>query len=778
MPEFVPVKTKDFEFVVWTNELISSQNRLERTLSARGKSPSSSHVLLSPPALVAGEMEAISKRDLGEPVFFENKQYDIEFVFNEKLKSFFSDSSPFIEHRLKAVEESFHYSQSSNSLRATINTGNDIGWFKFELVYQIGKEKIRQSFAFEVLPIKMDMASDLDVMNSSIDSQFPLWRFSLAEKTQQQIQAVKEPHPQFLLLWLAQFEALLSDLESGLKHIVNAPHSRLMSTSRAVKMDMLKGKLHQNLEHKVMLAKANGSFEKRFYLNNKKLSVDTPENRFIKFVVSTSILKLSKIIHAAKEMDDKPDKQRLSDSFFNKLDEWQQGMRFFQRQPFFKEVGSVNGSQRESLVLQQKPGYAKVYKAWQQLKWYLDLLEGDRSLSLRSVAELYEVWCFLEVRRILLDLGFEEVKNERARISINDVNASFDDGMKGSFKFEREDGVRLRLAHEPKFTPGGEVLKSWVTTQQPDIFLEATFPHGETVVWLFDAKYRIKKSREFDVSSVGMPDEVPDDAINQMHRYRDAVIHQELGKEGDVIKSRPIFGAYALYPGFFDQEKEENPYKKAIDEVGIGAFSLLPDNSYAGSVWLTDFLTEKLKVKTTIHDVASPDKYFVEEAPRIPCRGTKISRYDDLVIAANQLGRAREQIYIDSFESGQAGFYHTKKLAFDRQSIELHIVMEARYIAVAVDSSADNKREIRFIYPILNAKRIRRKNITFEQSGTNNITDPDELYWLFELGTSFKLNQSVVLDKDAYFQLKLIGSEDISSGPKWSDLVERYVELL
>jgi hypothetical protein len=767
MPELVAIQTDDYDFVIWSKDVSRSRNRLVKTLQARGKDAPSSCIKLSPALCIDGKY--VSERDIGQPVFFENKQYDIEFVFSDSLKEAFTLTPPFIEHRLRAIEEAFHYSVRSHSLRATINTGNAIGWFRFELVYQVNLKTFRQAFSFEVLPIKMDMVSDLQVINAAIDDQFPLWRFSLAEKTQQQMKAVKKPHPQFLLLWLAQFESLVDNMLNGLKHIINAPHSRLMSADRSVKMPRIKGRLSQKLEQKVARAKADKQLEKRFTIEKKYLSVDTPENRFIKSVISASIAKLSKIHHAAENMPSNSDKQRLSTSFFNRLSQWQKTMQHFHRQPLFREVGSFSGLHRESLVLQQKPGYAKVYKAWQQLKWYLDLLEGDSYFSLRSVAELYEVWCFLEVRRILLELGFEEVMNKRIPMINDGINISREEGEKGAFNFTRVDGVTLRLAHEPSFGPKGATIKTWLTTQRPDIFLKATFPDGEKIVWLFDAKYRIKTPFDDDINDTEGSDYVPEDAINQMHRYRDALIHQERSENNQSLKTRPVFGAYALYPGFFDQATETNPYADAVDEVDIGAFSLLPANDHSGSIWLTRFLAEKLSLRSG----GSADKYFVEEAPRIHYQGTKVTRFDDLVIAANQLGPSRDTAYIKNFESGDATFYHTKQLAFERQCIEHHIVKEAKYLAVALDVTSD-KREIRFVYPILHAKQVRRADITRKQSGSGKLSDPDEWYWLFELGKSLKLKESVVLESDVHFQIKLVGLQALSSHNDWNALAERY----
>ena len=229
---------------------------------------------------------------------------------------------------------------------------------------------------------------------------------------------------------------------------------------------------------------------------------------------------------------------------------------------------------------------------------------------MKSVAEIYEVWCFLCLKQILEhDLGFELVENSATKIAQNDFfEYQLTDGFAGAFRFKRSDGVTARLAHEPKFTKKGQSIRSYLVNQEPDIVLEVTLPKsaGSTkadsseekqFIWLFDAKYRIKTEKNrFDDSNedIESKDYVPDDAINQMHRYRDALIRLSEPRlseprlsespsskiEGQAAKkSRPVFGAFALYPGFFDQAATPNPYAAAIEEVGIGAFALLPSQN-------------------------------------------------------------------------------------------------------------------------------------------------------------------------------------------------------
>lgn len=153
----------------------------------------------------------------------------------------------------------------------------------------------------------------------------------------------------------------------------------------------------------------------------------------------------------AKENQRAPDAQRLSNSFFNQLESWQKSLKYFHHHAMFKEIRDFTGLSRESLVLQQKRGYAKVYRVWQELKYYLDLLGDDSSLSLRNVARLYEIWCFLKIRKILLALGFNEIFNKKSNLINHGLDVSMKDGFAGAFIFDRDDGIRLRLAHEPLF---------------------------------------------------------------------------------------------------------------------------------------------------------------------------------------------------------------------------------------------------------------------------------------------------------------------------------------
>ncbi|WP_257254064.1 nuclease domain-containing protein, partial [Endozoicomonas sp. SESOKO3] len=267
-------------------------------------------------------------------------------------------------------------------------------------------------------------------------------------------------------------------------------------------------------------------------------------------------------------------------------------------------------------------------------------------------------------------------------------------------------------------------------------------------------------------------------AINQMHRYRDALIHRSKFDDRGFVKTRPVFGAYVLYPGYFNQLCEHNPYSVAINEVGIGAFSLLPQVDNKGSHWLSVFLQQKLGVPEAKYPYATSERYFVEDAARIPGKGYSIAHYQGLTILASQLGPDRNQEYINQFENGDARFYHTKLIAFERQKVQQHIATEAHYLAVALDVDDGVQRRVDYIYPILKAERVQRGNLTEKQTGTPVFANPDEWFWLFSLGSALRLKIPLWQQRKVHFELKLVSRDDLTAGYGWDELPELYSSLV
>lgn len=864
MPELIRLQTPDFEFSVWANDisqrtkvyqntvanrvsltsnLISDalDTPLERLPKIKGTAvaASANHVqpsyvmrfapaadlspIIDPQALAANglgkndlvgsDQEKHAELTLNSPLFFENTQYQFEWVFFSEV------SNARLTHRSQTVNEAFRFAPEVKTARGivparltgTINTGNDVGWLRLPLTFELDGKIHTQHIAFEVLPTKMALHQDLPAMYQAIDKIYPLWRFSLVEKTEQDA-ATSQQRGHFPLMWLANFEALKARFEQGLKVICAAPHSRLQATVANIKAAKLKSRLPHKLAQQVKQDFANGQYDKRYKVEKKQLSVDTPENRFIKMAVVRSKRQLAESEKKLRQSNQAPEGQRLSDSFLNELHGWQQPLQKVLNQSFLKDVGAYTDLSRESLVLQQKTGYSAVYRVWQELKFYLDVFGSQSNISMKSVAEIYEVWCFLCLKQILeQELGFELVENGATKLAKNEFfEYQLKDGFAGAFRFKRADGVTARLAHEPKFTKKGQSIRSYLVNQEPDIVLEVTLPNSASsdsgyseekqFIWLFDAKYRIKTNQSrFDDSSedIESTDYVPDDAINQMHRYRDALVRLSKSQSSSTAgapakKSRPVFGAFALYPGFFDQVKTPNPYATAIDEVGIGAFALLPSQTefgYSGHQWLLEFLQTQIGTAqnpqtdqgndSTCPAAGMAERLYVQEAARIPYHGMRQVLYPDLTMTVALGGqRGRHNGYFEGFVQGKAQWYHLPKSTF-LQKFKQHVAEEIRYLALASTSDTQSStKQIDKLWPVKRVTVLPRYAITEEQAGKkSDSTDP---YYLFELGKPLSLQTSVtnVPHRPIKNSMKLTTLTRLESVTKFAEVEKVYEDAM
>ena len=318
-----------------------------------------------------------------------------------------------------------------------------------------------------------------------------------------------------------------------------------------------------------------------------------------------------------------------------------------QRNPFFRTVGRFKGLNQESLVLQKATGYSQVYRTWNLLRRSYSLNDGLYRLQSKDIATLYEIWCFIEVSHIVKELLGTDVDAEhRNRMEMNGFFTwELGKGEHSRILFKK-DGVELaELVYNPKHTDrendriSMENLVVPTVPQKPDIVLQLTkndLQSNMKMTYLFDAKYRI----EGRVNGVDTP---PDDAINQMHRYRDAIYYKE--HSTNELK-KEIIGGYILFPG--DGEKadvEVSKFYKTIDEVNIGAFPLRPKDKENREL-LVKFIKSLINTKssTTISNVIPQKGAFVEVGNRVLI---------GIVKPSNRKG------YYEDFENGCATLYYT-----------------------------------------------------------------------------------------------------------------------
>ena len=257
-------------------------------------------------------------------------------------------------------------------------------------------------------------------------------------------------------------------------------------------------------------------------------------------------------------------------------------------------------------------------------------------METKDIATLYEIWCFIQVEKVVKDLfGQEVVADHVSRQELHGLfTRELSTGKRSRIVFKQGDVTLAELYYNPRHDEktddirGIGALQSYTVVQKPDIVLQLTkndIQQGMNLTYLFDAKYRIKEDGNLQVP--------PDDAINQMHRYRDAIYysqtHDDLKKE--------VLGGYILFPGKMDKS---NPLYKSVEQVNIGAFPLRPgDQEFE---MLRDFISSLMRQNAI---------EIVEQV--IPQKGTTLEVYDTVL-----MGVVPEKNSAP-FEDNTAKVYHT-----------------------------------------------------------------------------------------------------------------------
>lgn len=577
----------------------------------------------------AGEDCLIEKNVPSQAVFFENTDYPIWVDFKDYVKEARFGST------LESDNERFTFHR--HILAGYLNYGNEIGRSEIKLVYKVGNEIRRFSFSFEVLSYKLDYHKHWKAIVEDIEKEYRMLSLDYMRRTFHGFAPDKNGEtPE--IIWWSIFADEQQKFIKACKNIIERPRHRLHGRKTYLRADQLTF-IPTSIENEVAEHRLNPAH--LYCVEEQVTTNDTQENRFLKFAllrISAKYEQLKKQIEKLKGVSEvmRLDMQTVAMS-----------LKRLNSHPFFRTVGRFKGFTQESLVLQKASGYSQVYRTWNILRRAYSLNDGMYRLQTKDIATLYEIWCFIEVSHIVkeqLHLADEDLEY-RNRMEMNGLFTwELGKGEHSRILFKKDDVELAELVYNPKSTEkdGSSVgIKELVVPtvpQKPDIVLRLTkndLQEGMKFTYLFDAKYRI----DGKVNGVDVP---PDDAINQMHRYRDAIYYKDYSS--DALK-KEVIGGYILFPGDgASVDVEMSRFYKSIDKVNIGAFPLRPRDE-ENRMLLEHFIEGLIKNKS--QEVI---------ARVIPQKGTFVEVGNRVLIGYVVEGRAG---YSDHFENGTATLYYT-----------------------------------------------------------------------------------------------------------------------
>lgn len=535
--------------------------------------------------------------------FFDNADYPIWIEFKDYVKD--AQFGSILQN------DNDHFSFRRHILAGFINYKNEIGRSEIQIIYKVDKETRAFRFGFEVLSTKLDYHEHWRTIVEDIEREYRMLSLDYMRRTFHGFSPDQNgEHPD--IVWWSVFEGEQQKFIKACKSIIDRPRHRLHGEEVYLRADKLKQTPH-NIENRLAEHRKEPAYLYR--VEQHILSNDTQENRFLKFAlhqISKRYEDLRQRIEAVKTASGTMKSAMLATS---------ETLKRLQHHPFFRTIGRFKGISQESMVLQKATGYSQVYRTWNLLRRAYSLNDGLYRLQTKDIATLYEIWCFIEVSHIVkaqLHLDDEDVEH-RNRMEMNGIFSwELGKGEHSRILF-RKDGVELaELVYNPKNADtendnvGMKDLVVPTVPQKPDIVLQLTkndLQQGMKMTYLFDAKYRIDgKDKGVDVP--------PDDAINQMHRYRDAIYYKDY--DANALK-KEVIGGYILFPG--DGEPNDvavSKFYKTIKEVNIGAFPLRPKDVENRKL-LENFIDELIHTKSyeTIAHVIPQKGAYVEVGNRV-----------------------------------------------------------------------------------------------------------------------------------------------------------------
>lgn len=503
--------------------------------------------------------------------FFENTDYPLHVkIRNNDIK---------LLKLTIGKEQSEHVSAEDSIIFGSINYKNQVGRTDIKVLYEKDGKEETLSFTTEVLSYKMDYRTDLRNVIRDIEEEFAMLSYSYLKETYLTFQTSDKDATD--LIWWQIFRSCFNKITEATRLIINNPKRRLQTSvryERAERMPYMPAELENEYEE------FRDEPSHLYRMEEMYLSKDTVENRFLKYALHNIADRFKNVRRNVMKVL-KADTLELLDQI-RQMDE---ELASLSNDSFFRGIGTFKGFTQDSLVMKQAAGYRDIYEQWIILQCGYDLQDGILQLEVKDISELYEIWCFIKVKNIvqhiLRNTATPRVDGSKME---GDFIKTLIQGSKSEVVFLDNEKPEVQLASvmynattddEEQLTDEASSQNtdiaettSKTTEQRPDIVLRLSKTNDNIqYTYLFDAKYRIRDTSIPAKNGVEVP---PVGAINQMHRYRDAIYYTHAS---DEKLKREVIGGYVLYPGNLSKDEFTGSYyHKSVDEVNIGAYPLKP----------------------------------------------------------------------------------------------------------------------------------------------------------------------------------------------------------
>ena len=392
--------------------------------------------------------------------------------------------------------------------------------------------------------------------------------------------------------WLLILRHCVNNLEKAIAHIAASPRRRLVETQQLMRAEQVR-KLDSLVRTQIRRGAGTGPLlhTARVVMRQKVLAsphlatLNTPEHRWLRTQLEQIQRQLTTVIRANKHSLGNGRQQVV----LAELEEFHSRIAWMLRAEPIAAADVKLHSPVASLQLLQAPGYREATQACRALRLAI-ALEGDAvQISIKELSTLYENWIFVAVLQFIESLAGPQIRR-RSGLRLDQVGVSLvlAKGREQSAKFQLDDNRTVEVIYNPQF----QNQDAFLIPQRPDILMRITQRGWPTVQIILDAKYRVEMSSEYrrQFGTAGPPV----DAINVLHRYRDAILELSRSESGYQAPQRTVVYAAAIFPGSPDvcAEFRNSRLWTSLAKLGIGAIPALPDDRELLDEWLCRVLRE------------------------------------------------------------------------------------------------------------------------------------------------------------------------------------------
>jgi uncharacterized protein len=529
------------------------------------------------PALLAGSAEL----SIG-PRLLEQTDYTV-------LLQSRSDGAVELRHRDPALIHGLAKSRGGRLQHGSINFHGQIGRSAFS-VFVNGRPEF--DFEVEVFPTKLDYARDYSELLAEVQDILTGLVVEYLRATFQHAGVDPRPNPTHVE-WLTLLHHVLADLEQAAAQIARRPIRGLAREPEFARAERLR-RTDASVRRAVLRGQGAGPLQplsggmmvrQRIQEQRPRPTLDTAEHRWLAGQLTRIRRHLAQLreTESARHTRGGTETGSRQRRIIDELTEMESRVARLER---IEPIAAASGPappRFATLQLLTTPGYREAYRTCLVLSMGLRIHGGGLQLSVKDLHLLYEYWCYLALLRLVGEVTGERIPvRDLLSVHQDGLRVRVEKGRQHSVAFPAAGGRRVVATYNPQYS--GDSL---LVAQQPDLVLTVEDPAWPPIRLVLDAKYRLDTSAEYAARfGVAGP---PDDAINVLHRYRDALLEDDGNVDGRP--KRTVVEGAVLYPLRPDaDEYRRSRLWSALERLGIGAVPFLPGETAHVEEWLRSVL--------------------------------------------------------------------------------------------------------------------------------------------------------------------------------------------